>query len=863
MTTYNTGNAVPSADARDRYDNSQTFDELINGMESSYVNRVGRAILSMHGMETEFTLAQLERAQQFYDFIISSGYEIPVPYAAGILVERYTQLIEKDGEFYRAKPGVIPFTTTGVWATDSGNLASVGDAALRQELRSSTGQGLIGSQAAGVSAVFRTLHDKMMHLVVPGDHTTAQAGGVAALGKMFIVPENSQIDLSVPTHASSPHEIYEGISQWLIPNSSLVNIIIEPGKHLYSETLLPEHPCAANIVFKGTPVTLTTTVTSLLGFSGVRGNYIMTLAVVDSSQFAVGDWLGIEDSSGTGRHQVINGFSEVTAVAAGQVSVRIRLWDAAFPTFTLTTAGLYKVRSLIKISNTDAVAIASSPMMCRDVGFIGNMWDYWLEADITGTEKGTHGFAICSNTIVDGAGTQGGANPLAISGGGLAAQRVYVADFDQQGFVTANGGGMFARNVWASACGRRNFYVGTGSAIEAKFFGGNQAYRDCVISDYGGAFNASWFYGSGCRLSGIITNNGGRSIAVNSTLVGNLQYGSDCRASGSASLDNTTAKFNTLDGAHFEYASGGSVVGADLSDNVVDGLSAIFKSAVRATNVVLVNNGRYGINALDSSVRHQGSTISANGSAPIKSDALSVVTDGTTYAPTSNPVPVFEQTLVSAANTHSIKWSVTSIGDLIMQMDGVNQFQWKTGSFGSMTDNTKSSGTAALRHTTVFAVNGTINTSDKTKKTPLRENSAAELRAAIRIGENVGIWQWLERYEVEGEDARLHCGPTVQDAIEIMQDEGLDPLKYGFICYDKWGDEFLHHPAVVMTDEKGVEVETEPARTEHIVQAGELYSFRSTELLFFIARAILGQQREIKAEQKSHADRLEALEARG
>ena len=30
MTTYNTGNPLPSADAKDRYDNSQTFDELIN-----------------------------------------------------------------------------------------------------------------------------------------------------------------------------------------------------------------------------------------------------------------------------------------------------------------------------------------------------------------------------------------------------------------------------------------------------------------------------------------------------------------------------------------------------------------------------------------------------------------------------------------------------------------------------------------------------------------------------------------------------------------------------------------------------------------------------------------------------------------
>ena len=86
----------------------------------------------------------------------------------------------------------------------------------------------------------------------------------------------------------------------------------------------------------------------------------------------------------------------------------------------------------------------------------------------------------------------------------------------------------------------------------------------------------------------------------------------------------------------------------------------------------------------------------------------------------------------------------------------------------------------------------------------------------------------LENYSSEKGLARLHSGPTVQDAIKIMLKYGLDWTKYSAFCYDKWeadGDN----------------------------PAGEEYAFRKEELLFWILRATIAVQEDLDK-------RLSALE---
>ncbi|HHQ9429997.1 TPA: tail fiber domain-containing protein, partial [Klebsiella variicola] len=192
-------------------------------------------------------------------------------------------------------------------------------------------------------------------------------------------------------------------------------------------------------------------------------------------------------------------------------------------------------------------------------------------------------------------------------------------------------------------------------------------------------------------------------------------------------------------------------------------------------------------------------------------------------------------------------------------------------------DGTYSLGTPSGRWSQVFASNSVIGTSDETHKTRPRADTPAETDAYYEIGQLPGVWQWLEKYMVEGDGARLHSGPTVQAAIAVMDKYGLDWREYSAFCYDEWDaqdaiieawdDEWEVKPGTpAELDEEGnVVVEAAPetrtlirAAGSNVIQeareAGSVYAFRKEELLFWISRATIAKQRDIEK-------RLAAIEA--
>ncbi|WP_430317008.1 SGNH/GDSL hydrolase family protein [Pseudomonas sp. p1(2021b)] len=134
---YNTGNPVGtdgSSDPRDLYDNAGVIDLLMNGPLGEYLSRLGVPLKSWRGI-----------MQQVTDYLIAQGYEsVYLTYGAGVVVERQTQLVQRDGELYRVMNAAdIPLTLTGTWATDAPKLQAVGDAALRQALAAPGGANLV------------------------------------------------------------------------------------------------------------------------------------------------------------------------------------------------------------------------------------------------------------------------------------------------------------------------------------------------------------------------------------------------------------------------------------------------------------------------------------------------------------------------------------------------------------------------------------------------------------------------------------------------------------------------------------------------------------------------------------------------
>jgi len=124
-------------------------------------------------------------------------------------------------------------------------------------------------------------------------------------------------------------------------------------------------------------------------------------------------------------------------------------------------------------------------------------------------------------------------------------------------------------------------------------------------------------------------------------------------------------------------------------------------------------------------------------------------------------------------------------------------------------------GRAAFLWSEVFAGTGTINTSDERKKQDIRDLSDAEVAVAVRLKGLIKAYHFKNAVEKKGDEARIHVGVIAQQVIAAFEAEGLDPMRYGVVCYDEWEEE---------VDADG----------NVIVEAGNAYGVRYDELWAFI-----------------------------
>ena len=191
------------------------------------------------------------------------------------------------------------------------------------------------------------------------------------------------------------------------------------------------------------------------------------------------------------------------------------------------------------------------------------------------------------------------------------------------------------------------------------------------------------------------------------------------------------------------------------------------------------------------------------------------------WGTTSTPTRILFETCAIGSTTRTSRWCVDHNGNFIPMGDGGYDIGWGSGRVNS-----------------IYAKNGAINTSDGRMKNDVRAMSDPETEAAKAIAKEIGFWTWKEQADMN--DVREHCGLTVQRAMEIMESFGLEPFKYGFICYDKW-------------DEQTVVSEYGPANEDgsenpiyKTIPAGDRYSFRIDELNMFIAKGFEARLSEIE-----------------
>lgn len=149
MTTYNTGNQVGSAAAKDLYDNAQNFDHLcLDTNNETWPDRLGNQRKTWYGMELQVT-----QAAEKFGYIVLTG----LTFTTGATVNMNELLLdESTGEYYKWS-GVFPdgglvvpanSTVESTGGVGPGAWLSVGDSTLRAMLEEAPGAGLIGYDSA-------------------------------------------------------------------------------------------------------------------------------------------------------------------------------------------------------------------------------------------------------------------------------------------------------------------------------------------------------------------------------------------------------------------------------------------------------------------------------------------------------------------------------------------------------------------------------------------------------------------------------------------------------------------------------------------------------------------------------------------
>lgn len=313
--------------------------------------------------------------------------------------------------------------------------------------------------------------------------------------------------------------------------------------------------------------------------------------------------------------------------------------------------------------------------------------------------------------------------------------------------------------------------------------------------------------------------------------------------SGATNLLNVTgAEINTrvLGGSSAAYIAGLQVVTKDeINGSVYDTALAISKGGTgtvgKNTGILFGNmNGSHPVNNTGTLIASTGSATVSKGidfsSYTFTGDVLSAPNVGikSTAIRATGSNAIVELGSLSAPNTPAIDFH--SSGNNI-DFDARIVCSGGTGVVGNGTlgisasalrpqpDNITSLGQASNRWTEVFAVAGTINTSDEREKQDIASLDEAELRVATAMKGLIKKFRWKDAVVSKGEAARIHVGVIAQEVKAAFEAEGLNGFNYGVLCYDEWDEELDGHGDV-------------------IVSSGNRYGVRYEELFSFVIAAL-------------------------
>ena len=373
----------------------------------------------------------------------------------------------------------------------------------------------------------------------------------------------------------------------------------------------------------------------------------------------------------------------------------------------------------------------------------------------------------------------------------------------------------------------------------------------------------------GLLSTGIVDNSNATAITIDSSE--NVTFAGTVKSTRFILPTTASAAFHYLFTDNTETGTGGLFVQAGGGSAGYGGGMALFshshasKGGWVTAGISAGSNGKFTVNSAANGTGADVFTVDVSGVITAKSltlnasaaSSFSIINGGTNAIAMKSAAG--DELYIGANNTYAIRFLNNGTNNVVLD-NGSNLLVGGTTDRGGricvggnsttarilpQTDNVGFIGQGTFRWQEIYAVNGSIQTSDRTEKQDIEALSDAEKRVAVAAKGLMRKFRWKDAVAEKGDDARIHFGIIAQDLQDAFTAESLDAGRYSMFISDTWWEIQTEVAAVEATEiAKAVDAYT---RTDTFNTAEEApegatertrLGVRYNELLAFIISAL-------------------------